>query len=50
MGGFEGGVCEEGGDKERKESYKKYCANGDKKGLDPLKWSILDVNEGFVGH
>ena len=33
-----------GGDKERREWYKKYCLNGDPKGLDPHNWSILDVN------
>ena len=29
----------------RKAWYKESCANGDPKGLDPFKWSILDVND-----
>jgi hypothetical protein len=29
----------------RKEWYKRFCANGDPKGLDPYRWSILDVND-----
>ncbi|KAI4170591.1 MAG: hypothetical protein LQ343_004823 [Gyalolechia ehrenbergii] len=33
------------GDKEQKDWYKNMCANGDKKGLDPWKWDMLDVNE-----
>lgn len=32
----------------RKEWYKKYCANGDPKGLDPYRWSILDVNDALA--
>lgn len=35
------------GDKDLKEWYKKMCSNGDPKGLDPYKWSILDVNDGI---
>jgi hypothetical protein len=31
----------------RNDWYKHSCANGDKKGLDPYKWSILDVNDGL---
>lgn len=33
-----------GGDKYRKDWYKNVCLSGDKKGLDPYKWDILDVN------
>ena len=29
----------------KKEWYKRLCANGDPKGLDPYRWSILDVND-----
>lgn len=29
----------------RKNWYKKFCYNGDPEGLDPYKWSILDVND-----
>jgi hypothetical protein len=29
----------------RKDWYKHICANGDPKGFDPFKWSILDVND-----
>ncbi|KAL9023989.1 MAG: hypothetical protein Q9196_006837 [Gyalolechia fulgens] len=36
-----------GGDKELKDWYKNMCANGDKKGLDPWKWDMFDVNEGL---
>ena len=32
----------------RKEWYKKYCANGDPKGLDPYKWSVVDVNDALA--
>ncbi|KAL9611644.1 MAG: hypothetical protein Q9167_003712 [Letrouitia subvulpina] len=35
------------GDKEKREWYKTVCSNGDPKGLDPWKWSILDVNDGL---
>ena len=28
-----------------REWYKRLCANGDPKGLDPYRWSILDVND-----
>jgi hypothetical protein len=31
-----------------KEWYKKSCANGDPKGLDPYRWSILDVNDALA--
>ena len=33
------------GDKDLKDWYKNMCANGDEKGLDPWKWSMLDVND-----
>ena len=33
------------GDKSLKEWYKKQCANGDAKGLDPWNWDILEINE-----
>ena len=33
------------GDKYLKDWYKNSCVNGDRKGLDPWKWSILDVND-----
>ncbi|KAL8820020.1 MAG: hypothetical protein Q9191_007609 [Dirinaria sp. TL-2023a] len=33
-----------GGDKERKEWYKRMCSNGDKKGLNPYEWDILSIN------
>ncbi|CAF9927753.1 MAG: hypothetical protein HETSPECPRED_006672 [Heterodermia speciosa] len=33
------------GDKGRKDWYKHVCLNGDPKGLDPYKWSILEVND-----
>lgn len=29
----------------RRQWYKTYCANGDPKGLDPYKWSIIEVND-----
>lgn len=29
----------------RKEWYKRMCANGDPKGLDPYKWDLLEVND-----
>lgn len=29
----------------RKDWYKYVCANGDRKGLDPYKWDLLDVND-----
>ncbi|KAL8916009.1 MAG: hypothetical protein Q9208_008740 [Pyrenodesmia sp. 3 TL-2023] len=32
------------GDRELKEWYKNVCANGDRKGLDPWKWDLMDVN------
>ncbi len=32
------------GDRELKEWYKNDCANGDRKGLDPWKWDLMDVN------
>ncbi|KAI4159892.1 MAG: hypothetical protein LQ342_006220 [Letrouitia transgressa] len=33
------------GDKGLREWYKTVCSNGDRKGLDPWKWSVLDVND-----
>lgn len=33
-----------GGDKERKEWYKRMCSNGDKKGLNPYEWDVLSIN------
>ena len=33
-----------GEDKERVDWYKTWCANGNRKGLDPYDWDILDVN------
>lgn len=36
------------GDRYLKDWYKNTCANGDPKGLDPYKWSILDVNDGLL--
>ncbi|KAK4947521.1 hypothetical protein LTR10_013466 [Elasticomyces elasticus] len=32
-------------DPELKDWYKRYCANGDPKGLDPYKWNIVKVND-----
>jgi len=32
----------------RKAWYKNMCANGDKKGLDPWKWDIFDVNDSLT--
>lgn len=29
----------------RKGWYKTFCANGDRKGLDPYKWDILEIND-----
>ena len=34
-----------GGDKELKDWYKRDCPNGDKKGLNPYQWDILDIND-----
>ncbi|KAL8704699.1 MAG: hypothetical protein Q9201_002161 [Fulgogasparrea decipioides] len=34
-----------GGDKELKDWYKHSCYNGDKKGLDPYAWDLLEVND-----
>jgi hypothetical protein len=31
-----------------KDWYKKSCANGDPKGLDLYRWSILDVNDALA--
>lgn len=33
---------------DRREWYKKMCANGEPKGLDPYDWDILDVNHALV--
>ena len=33
------------GDPELKNWYKTQCFNGDKKGLDPYKWSLFEVND-----
>ncbi|KAL9034377.1 MAG: hypothetical protein Q9214_007070 [Letrouitia sp. 1 TL-2023] len=33
------------GDKDLREWYKTVCLNGDRKGLDPWKWDIFDVND-----
>ncbi|KAK5145442.1 hypothetical protein LTR04_001300 [Oleoguttula sp. CCFEE 6159] len=35
-------------DKERKRWYEEYCLNGDENGLDPYRWSVLDVNDKLV--
>lgn len=36
------------GQDDRRDWYKKYCANGDPKGLDPYKWDLLKLNQALV--
>ncbi|KAI4137476.1 MAG: hypothetical protein L6R39_007262 [Caloplaca ligustica] len=42
--GLKNAFTKQKGDKGLKEWYKKQCANGEKKGLDPWKWDLMDVN------
>ncbi|KAI4212705.1 MAG: hypothetical protein LQ351_004596 [Letrouitia transgressa] len=44
---LKGAFKKRNGDKSRREWYKTMCSNGDRKGLDPWKWSIFDVNDGL---